>query len=130
MTAWRGGMTYGLAAVLVVSVGAAMAGDWINPDGTAADDPEIGETARTEPRDGAPAAGPRESLPPPPLRPGDVLPRYAPGHVENSIPRGHLPPPGSCRLWYPDRPPGHQPPPGSCADLKGRADAGAYLIEG
>ena len=27
------------------------------------------------------------------------------------IPRGHMPPPGEARLWYPDRPPGHQPPP-------------------
>ena len=25
-----------------------------------------------------------------------------------------LPPPGECRVWYPDRPPGHQPPPFRC----------------
>lgn len=30
------------------------------------------------------------------------------------VPKGHRPPPGSCRIWYPDRPPGHQPPPTSC----------------
>ena len=30
------------------------------------------------------------------------------------IPAGHLPPPGSCRVWYPDRPAGQQPPPTSC----------------
>jgi hypothetical protein len=30
------------------------------------------------------------------------------------IPNGHLPPPGECKLWYPDRPPGHQPPPFKC----------------
>lgn len=30
------------------------------------------------------------------------------------IPRGHLPPPGECRTWYPDRPAGHQPPPYRC----------------
>jgi hypothetical protein len=33
---------------------------------------------------------------------------------ERSIPPGHLPPPGKCRVWYDDRPPGHQPPPTSC----------------
>jgi hypothetical protein len=30
------------------------------------------------------------------------------------VPPGHLPPPGECRLWFPDRPPGQQPPPGRC----------------
>jgi len=30
------------------------------------------------------------------------------------IPRGHLPPPGECRTWYPGRPAGHQPPPYRC----------------
>lgn len=30
------------------------------------------------------------------------------------IPDGHLPPPGECRVWYPDRPAGHQPPPLKC----------------
>jgi len=30
------------------------------------------------------------------------------------IPEGHLPPPGECRIWYPDKPPGQQPPPGPC----------------
>lgn len=30
------------------------------------------------------------------------------------IPKGHRPPPGSCRIWHLDRPPGHQPPPTSC----------------
>lgn len=30
------------------------------------------------------------------------------------IPRGHLPPPGECRVWYPGRPSGHQPPPFRC----------------
>ena len=41
------------------------------------------------------------------------------------IPPGHYPPPGSCRLWYPDRPPGQQPPPGSC-DVA--VPAGAVLV--
>lgn len=30
------------------------------------------------------------------------------------VPRGHYPPPGHCRVWYPGRPPGHQPPPVRC----------------
>jgi hypothetical protein len=30
------------------------------------------------------------------------------------IPRGHLPPPGLCRVWFNDRPAGHQPPPTNC----------------
>jgi hypothetical protein len=30
------------------------------------------------------------------------------------IPRGHLPPPGECRTWYPGLPAGHQPPPYRC----------------
>lgn len=35
------------------------------------------------------------------------------------IPPGHQPPPGSCRLWYSDRPAGHQPPPEDCGFLEG-----------
>jgi len=42
-----------------------------------------------------------------------------------NIPNGHRPPPGSCRVWYPDRPPGHQPPPTSC-DVE--VPEGAVLI--
>lgn len=30
------------------------------------------------------------------------------------IPKGHLPPPGKCKIWYPNRPAGQQPPPTSC----------------
>jgi hypothetical protein len=44
------------------------------------------------------------------------------------IPEGHLPPPGTCRLWYPDRPPGHQPPPESCRHLRYHVPVGAWLI--
>lgn len=46
------------------------------------------------------------------------------------IPPGHLPPPGECRVWYPDRPPGHQPPPGPCGALQYRVPPGAFLVYG
>lgn len=49
---------------------------------------------------------------------------------ERDIPRGHWPPPGKCRIWFPDRPPGHQPAPGSCKKLKYRVPFGAYLVGG
>ena len=37
-------------------------------------------------------------------------------HSGRRIPAGHLPPPGECRVWFPDRPAGHQPPPMSCRE--------------
>jgi len=46
------------------------------------------------------------------------------------IPPGHLPPPGECRIWYPDRPPGHQPPPGDCYSLQYQVPPGAFLVRG
>ena len=46
------------------------------------------------------------------------------------IPRGHRPPPGKCRIWFPDRPPGHQPAPGKCKKLRYRVPSGAYLVRG
>lgn len=42
------------------------------------------------------------------------------------VPPGHYPPPGECRVWYPDRPPGHQPSPGSCHHL--HAGHGAFVL--
>jgi len=47
-----------------------------------------------------------------------------------AIPPGHMPPPGKCRIWYPDRPPGQQPPPGDCGELEYRVPPGAWLIRG
>jgi hypothetical protein len=44
------------------------------------------------------------------------------------IPPGHLPPPGECRVWFPNNPPGHQPPPGDCSKLRHRVPAGAWLL--
>ena len=46
------------------------------------------------------------------------------------VPPGHMPPPGECRIWHPDRPPGHQPPPGSCARLIHQVPPGAILVRG
>lgn len=58
-------------------------------------------------------------------------PIYVPGPVAApKIPPGHMPPPGSCRIWFPGRPPGHQPPPGPCEELQYRVPPGAYLIRG
>ncbi|CAI8791964.1 Tetratricopeptide repeat protein [Pseudomonas sp. IT-P253] len=62
------------------------------------------------------------------LQMASVEPESAFDEVE--IPRGHLPPPGKCRIWFPDRPPGHQPPPGKCKKLRYRVPSGAYLVHG
>jgi hypothetical protein len=55
---------------------------------------------------------------------------YFPAHRYTTlgIPEGRLPPPGTCCLWYPDRPPGHQPPPEHCEHLRYYAPVGAWLI--
>ena len=58
----------------------------------------------------------------------EPAPVYEPQPVH--IPPGHLPPPGQCRIWYPDRPPGHQPPPGSCRKLRHQVPPGAVLVQG
>jgi hypothetical protein len=44
------------------------------------------------------------------------------------IPKGHLPPAGACRIWFPGRPPGQQPPPGDCSELAVRVPPGAWLL--
>jgi hypothetical protein len=46
------------------------------------------------------------------------------------IPPGHMPPPGECRIWYPDRPPGQQPPSGHCSELRDQVPPGAILVRG
>ena len=60
---------------------------------------------------------------PPPHR--DEYPSYQSLH----IPRGHLPPPGSCKIWRPGTPPGHQGPPMSCREAFRHVPAGAWVIE-
>lgn len=50
------------------------------------------------------------------------------GYERLDIPAGHYPPPGECRVWYPDRPAGHQPPPGPCGRLESRVPRGAWLM--
>ncbi len=49
-------------------------------------------------------------------------------HGYTRIPDGHLPPPGECRIWYPDRPAGHQPPPFECGEARDRVEPGGWLI--
>jgi len=48
------------------------------------------------------------------------------------IPRGQLPPPGACRVWYDGRPPGQQPPATSCREAEQIAsrDRNARVIYG
>jgi len=53
-----------------------------------------------------------------------VYPRHA------DIPPGHMPPPGECRIWFPDRPPGQQPPPGDCRELRYHVPPGAIFVRG
>jgi Flp pilus assembly protein TadD len=53
-----------------------------------------------------------------------------PASDEITIPRGHWPPPGQCRIWFADRPPGQQPLPGSCKKLRKRVPPGAVLMQG
>jgi surface antigen len=61
-----------------------------------------------------------------------TLPAFAKGpphgHGPHGVPPGHMPPPGECRVWFPDRPPGHQPAPGPCEELRYRVPRGAILL--
>jgi hypothetical protein len=44
------------------------------------------------------------------------------------IPKGHLPPPGHCRIWYPSRSAGQQPPPQRCPIPVSQVPLGAYIV--
>jgi hypothetical protein len=46
-------------------------------------------------------------------------------HTRLRIPPGHYPPPGECRIWYPDRPAGHQPEHIKCGMVPPR---GAWVL--
>jgi hypothetical protein len=46
------------------------------------------------------------------------------------IPPGHMPPPGSCRIWMPGVPPGQQSPPGDCNLLRRQVPPGGVLVAG
>lgn len=48
--------------------------------------------------------------------------------ADMGIPKGHLPPPGECKIWFPDRPAGHQPPPQSCSSAFRDKPLGAWVI--
>ena len=45
------------------------------------------------------------------------------------IPNGHMPPPGSCRIWYPGRPAGQQPPPFKCGIGRLSIPLGSFLVQ-
>jgi hypothetical protein len=49
-------------------------------------------------------------------------------HYSINIPKGHLPPPGHCRIWYPNKPAGHQPPPQRCPIPLNQIPLGAYVV--
>lgn len=130
---------FGTALALVLPLAfAAPAQDWVNPDGSRVgeselDDPrsreldEEPETMTRREKGGDPDYEPStEFVPRPPFESESGLPRGA----EFPVPRGHLPPPGACRVWFPDQPPGHQPPPGPCAQLEWRVPDGAILVRG
>lgn len=46
------------------------------------------------------------------------------------VPDGHLPPPGECRVWYPDLPPGQQQPTDSRSARREACREGGRVIYG
>jgi hypothetical protein len=44
------------------------------------------------------------------------------------IPKGHLPPPGECKIWIPGKEPGQQGPPMSCSKAFAEVPIGAWVI--
>jgi hypothetical protein len=54
------------------------------------------------------------------------------GKNKQSVPPGHLPPAGLCRVWYDGVPPGRQPAPTSCYEAERLAsrDRGARVLYG
>lgn len=60
--------------------------------------------------------------------PGSPRPPDEGPYATLAVPRGHLPPPGGCRIWIPGRPTGHQPPPGPCPVLAYEVPPGGWLL--
>lgn len=58
-----------------------------------------------------------------------VVNGFGHGVLELNVPSGQLPPPGECKLWYPERPAGQQPPPEPCADLIATAPTDTVVID-
>ena len=56
------------------------------------------------------------------------IPAYPMYEEAVEIPPGHMPPPGSCRVWFPGGPPGQQPAPGDCGELQRVVPPGAWLL--
>lgn len=56
-----------------------------------------------------------------------VLPRKGPSF---RVPLAFVPPPGTCRIWQPERSPNRQMPPGPCEELERDVPEGAVLIYG
>lgn len=52
------------------------------------------------------------------------------GHEGVKVPPDRLPPPGLCRVWFPERPPDRQPPAAPCDALRGNTPYGAVLLDG
>lgn len=46
-----------------------------------------------------------------------------------SVPYGHLPAPGQCRIWHPGRSPGQQPAPRSCSGAAAAAPAATWVLD-
>ncbi len=56
--------------------------------------------------------------------------RYAEPDEASFVPPAYMPPPGQCRIWYPNQSASRQPPPGDCAELRQRTPPGATLVYG
>lgn len=58
------------------------------------------------------------------------LAAQARGPGSDKVPRGHLPPPGMCRIWIDGVPPGRQPEPTDCATARRRVPRNARVVYG
>lgn len=72
------------------------------------------------------------SIPPAPkMEPAPVMRRGATTTSASrlSVPPGHLPAPGMCRVWMPGKAPGHQAGARSCARVEAFAPAGSWILQ-